>query len=409
MDTLKRCVSDLALFGGPPAFAEPVHVGRPNIGNAQELSRYLADILERRWLTNNGPVVQCFESRVEGLLGVKHCVAVCNATLGLQVLGRALGLTGEVVMPAFTFVATAHAFNWIGLEPVFCDVSADSHNIDPDEADALVSPRTSALIGLHCWGQPCDAVRLGELGARRGLSVLFDAAHAFGCSLGQRMVGNYGNAEVFSFHATKFVNSFEGGAVTTNDDRLAAEVRLLINFGFSGYDSVVSCGTNAKMSEIHAAMGLVSLDAMAAIVRANRDNHLCYARNLSHFNGVRLLRYPENAANNYQYVVAEIDPVLTSIARDDLLAVLHAEGVLARRYFYPGCHRMAPYASRGGSQRRPLPNTERLVQRVLVLPSGTAMTTESITQVTELLDFCIRHGEEISSLVRQQLRSCPIP
>lgn len=399
---MKRSVNDLAVFDGAPTFSEPIHVGRPNIGNRARLFEHLADILERRWLTNNGPLVQRFENRVAQLLGVQHCVAVCNATLGLQVLGRALGLTGEVVMPAFTFVATAHAFSWIGLQPLFCDVSMKSHNLDPTDAETLVSPRTSAIVGVHCWGQPCEPIRLGEIATRRGLALLFDAAHAFGCKVGQRMIGSFGNAEVFSFHATKFVNSFEGGVVTTNDDRLAAELRLLINFGFTGYDSVVSYGTNAKMSEIHAAMGLVSLDSMDAIVEVNRSHYIRYLHNLSHLDAVRIFRYPEEIDSNYQYVVIEIDPQLSPISRDDVLTVFHAEGVLVRRYFYPGCHRMAPYAGSGLAQPRSLPNTEKLVQRVLLLPSGTAMSEESINEVTELLDFCIRHGEEISSRLNRR-------
>jgi len=400
----KRRIDDLALFGGPPAFPETLHVGRPNIGSSTALVSHLRKMLRRRWLTNYGPVVQQFERRIAELVGVDHCVAVCNATLGLQVVGKALALVGEVVVPAFTFVATPHAFRWVGIEPVFCDVDLTSHNLDPADVSACLSSRTAAIVGLHCWGQPCPVPELEELARRRSVPLIFDAAHAFGCQLGRRPVGSFGNAEVFSFHATKFVNSFEGGAITTSDPHLARELRLLINFGFRGYDDVATLGTNAKMSEIHAAMGLVSLDYMERIVLHNRRNYAAYRRSLAHLPGIQVRELFSSGHGNYQYVVVELDPLHCPLSRDSLLAILHAEGVLARRYFSPGCHRMEPYVSRVTPPPRPLPNTDLLVQRVLQLPTGTAVSLIDIARIAELIAFALDHGEEIRARLGAEQR-----
>src|SRR4029453_9680210 len=224
-------IKDLAIFGGTPAFRSELHVGRPNIGDRQTLLKRINDLLDRRWLTNDGPFLQEFEQRICHLTGVKHCVAVCNATVGLEILGKAVGLSWEVILPSFTFVALAHALHWLGINPVFCDIDLGTHNLDPSRVEERITDRTTGIIGVHLWGRPCEIEKWGEIARRHRLKLLFDAAHAFGCSYGGQMTGNFGNAEVFSFHATKFVNTFEGGAVVTNNDELAAQLRLMRNFG----------------------------------------------------------------------------------------------------------------------------------------------------------------------------------
>ncbi|MCC7086838.1 MAG: DegT/DnrJ/EryC1/StrS family aminotransferase, partial [Pirellulales bacterium] len=245
-----------------PAFDEPLHVGRPNLGRVAELQRRIEKIFERRWLSNDGVAVQEFEQRVEKLAGVKHCLAVCNATVGLEIAVRAAGLLGEVIVPANTFVATAHALEWQRITPKFCDIDPVTHNLDPAAVQRSITPRTSGIIGVHLWGRPCATAELEAIAARHGLTLLYDSAHAFGCSSGGRMIGGFGLAEVFSFHATKFVNCGEGGAIVTNDDDFAQRVRQMRSFGLAGCDHVVCEGTNGKMSEFAAAVGLSSLDCM---------------------------------------------------------------------------------------------------------------------------------------------------
>src|ERR1700674_3994866 len=342
---MKSRIEDLAIFGGEPAFQERLHVGRPNIGDRQRFMERVNRMLDERWLTNNGPYVQEFEQRIAEMLGVKHCIVMCNATVAMEIAVRALDLKGEVIVPSMTFIATAHALQWQQIPPVFCDIDAATHNLDPRRIEAMITPRTSAILGVHLWGRPCDIGALTEIASRHNLRLLFDAAHAFGCSYNGRMIGNFGDAEVFSFHATKFVNSLEGGAVTTNDDALAAKIRLMKNFGFAGYDNVVYIGTNGKMSEIAAAMGLTSLESLDEFVATNRRNYQRYRALLEGTSGVKLLTYDPGQKNNYQYVVVEFDEELVGIRRDQVLQILWSENVIARRYFYPGCHRMEPYRS----------------------------------------------------------------
>ena len=269
IEMIKAGIEELAIFGGKPAFESALHVGRPNIGNRQHFEARMADILDRKWLTNGGKYVKELEDRIAEFVGVKHCIAMCNATVALEIVIRALGLTGEVIVPSFTFVATAHALQWQQIVPVFCDIDPATHNIDPRRVEELITPQTTGIIGVHLWGRACDTEALSEIARRHHLHLLYDAAHAFACSYEGRMVGNFGDAEVFSFHATKFFNTFEGGAVTTNDDELAAKIRLMKNFGFSGYDEVTYIGTNGKMSECSAAMGLTNLESMDDFVAVN--------------------------------------------------------------------------------------------------------------------------------------------
>ena len=398
----KRSLDALALFGGAPQFAEPLHVGRPNIGDRQALLRRIEDMLDRRWFTNNGPLVQELEQRLVELTGARHAVAMCNATIGLDILSRAIGLSGEVILPSFTFVATPHALQWQGIRPVFCDVDPRTHDIDPARIEELITPRTTAILGVHVWGTPCDVDALSEIARRRGLHLLFDAAHALGCSRAGTMVGRFGEAEVFSFHATKFVNSFEGGAVMTDDEVLAKRMRDMRNFGFAGYDRVEWLGINGKMTEVAAAMGLTCLESMDSIVATNRANWQAYEAGLRDVPGLGLYVHDAAERRNWQYVVVEVDAEAAGLDRDLLVQVLHAENVLARRYFYPGCHQMEPYRSRYPHAGRVLPETERLTERVLSLPSGTAVTPGTVEQVCQLMRFVVQHGAEIRARSRQR-------
>ena len=392
----------LAIHGGVPLFAEKIHVGRPNVGDRAYFLGRLDSILQSKWLTNNGACVQELESRIAGLLNVRHCVLVCNATIGLEIAIRALDLDGEVIVPSLTFVATAHALQWQRITPVFCDVQANSHLIDPEQIEALITPRTTGILGVHLWGRVCDVERLGEVAQRHRLQLLFDAAHAFGCSRGGRMVGGFGRAEVFSFHATKFFNTFEGGAITTNDDELAKRLRLMINFGFAGYDNVVHIGTNGKMNEVCAAMGLTSLRSLNEVMEANRRNHAAYADSLRDIPGVRLLAYPAAEHNNFQYVVVEYEPAAGAVTRDELIDILWAENVIARRYFYPGCHRMEPYRTLFPDVGRRLPVTEAVAARLLILPTGPDLDRNAVASIAGVIRTAVLAGPELAASLRSR-------
>jgi dTDP-4-amino-4,6-dideoxygalactose transaminase len=375
---------DLAINGAAPAFDQTLHVGRPNIGSRDEFLRYVGHIFDRRWLTNNGPLVQEFEKRVSDYHEVKHCVAMCNGTVALEIAIRATGLQGEVIVPSYTFIATAHALHWQGIKPVFADIGPVSHNLDPDDVRRKITPRTTGILGVHLWGRCAPVTALQDLADEHGLRLLFDAAHAFGCSSSGTMIGSFGDCEVLSFHATKFFNTFEGGAVLTNDDELAEAMRLMRNFGFAGLDNVIHPGTNGKMTEICAAMGIVNLESMDTIIDANRRNYLTYREALSGLRGVRLLEFAKSDRQNYQYIVVEVGEECAS-DRDSIVNALHAENIRARRYFWPGCHNMAPYCDLFPEAGKGLSNTKLVADRVIVLPTGPTMDEEMVRTVVSVI------------------------
>jgi dTDP-4-amino-4,6-dideoxygalactose transaminase len=393
---MRTTSNPLALLGGTPAFSEKLHVGRPNIGNRERLIERINGILDTRWLSNGGPLVQELEKRLADITGAKYCIATCNATIALEITIRALGLTGEVIVPSFTFVATAHALQWQQLTPVFCDIDPATHNIDPLKVEKLITSRTTGILAVHVWGRPCEINELHAIARRHNLKLLFDAAHGLGGSYHDRKIGSFGEAEILSFHATKIVNAGEGGAIVTNNAALAARIRLMKNFGFSDYDKVIHIGTNGKMSEISAAMGLTNLESLPKFIRLNRLNFAAYEENLRGIQGVSLLGYNEANSPNYHYVVVEIDSERAGLSRDQLLAVLHAENVLARRYFYPGVHRMEPYRSHFPEAGLRLPQTEAVASRVLVLPTGTAISPADIEKICSILRTALDHCGAIS-------------
>jgi dTDP-4-amino-4,6-dideoxygalactose transaminase len=341
----------------------------------------MAEILDRRWFSNDGPVVREFEQAVSDFLGVRHCIAICNGTVALEIATKALALEGEVIVPSFTFVATAHALEWLGITPIFCDVDPATHNIDPADVERLVTARTTGILGTHLWGRPCAVEALREVADRHALALYFDAAHAFGCGHAGRYIGGFGRCEIFSFHATKFLHSFEGGAIATDDDELARKARLMRNFGFEGYDSVVSAGTNGKMSEPCAAMGLTNLECIDALVESNRRSYRAYCQGFDGVGGVRVMPYDETEDCNFQYVVLELDTESLGMGRDELVDRLQARGILARKYFWPGVHRMEPYRSRAPETALSLPHTEWLADRVIVLPAGASVAEEEIAEI----------------------------
>jgi dTDP-4-amino-4,6-dideoxygalactose transaminase len=389
----KESVGELAVFTGHPAFSAPLHVGTPQRVDAEGFVARVRDILESRWFTNDGPYVKEFERRVADEAQVEHCIAVCNGTIALELAASAAELTGEVIVPSFTFVATAHALLWRGLTPVFCDVDPTTHNLDLRHVEGLINERTSAIIGVHVWGRPAYSDRLERLAERHGLRLFFDAAHAYGCSHAGQPVGRRGDAEILSFHATKVVNTFEGGAVLTNDDDLAARIRSLRNFGFVDYDDVTALGINGKLSEISAAMGLTSLDHFDETVAVNQRNYVHYRSELASITGVSVLAYDETERNNYQYVVLELDPADCLLSRDDLVRVLHAENVIARRYFYPGVHRMEPYRSLYAGLV--LPATEAVADRVVVLPTGQTVDEAAVRTISKLIRLAVGNSDKL--------------
>jgi dTDP-4-amino-4,6-dideoxygalactose transaminase len=372
-----------AILGGKPAFENQIFVGTPNLLNRERFLHLANEALDSRLLTNFGPLSLKFQKEICRLTGAKYSLAVCNATIGLELALLALNLKGEVILPSFTFVATAHSLRRAGLTPVFCDINPATHSLDPAQLEKLINSRTAAILPVHMWGQVCpDVEEIERLARKHGLAVLYDAAHAFGSEPPERPISSFGDAQVFSFHATKFINSFEGGAITTNSEALYTKLRLFANFGFSGLDQVTSWGTNAKMNEICAAMGIAEVEEMDSILGTNRSNYLAYRQAIK-VDGVRVLDLRHGS--NCQYIVLNVDEQRLGLTRDQLLQTLWAENILARRYFFPGCHRMEPYASDRTLRHGSLVQTDKVCGEVLILPTGQTMIGDRIERVARVI------------------------
>ena len=379
----------LAVFGGEPTFDAPLHVGRPNLAQTPDILDMFAGILESKWLTNDGGWVHRLETDIKRYLGVKHCVVVANGTLGLEIAARALmPECGRIIVPSFTFVATPNALAWQGYKPVFADIDPITHVLDPADLESRITDDVVGILGVHTWGTPCEIEALTAIAVRHNLPLFFDAAHAFGCTYRNRSIGNFGWCEVFSFHATKFFNTAEGGAITTNDDQLARKLRELRNFGFvgDGSQTTTGVGINAKMSEFHAALGVMNLTNIRSFIDRNFINYVGYEHNLKH----SYLRVHQQRGGNYQYVVVEL--LGGKLSADILVEILRAENVLARRYFSPPCHKMEPYVREGYF----LPNTTTVSDRVFVLPTGMSVRQQEVDEICRLIVHCVNHESWIT-------------
>lgn len=402
---MERGITDLALFGGTPVFKEDRRVGRPNPGLRDRFLERMNTVLDNEWLTNMGPLMNEFEQRVAEAAGVRHAISVCNATVGLQLLAGETH-TGEaeagdeVIVPALTFIATGHAVRWRGLRPVFCDVDPVTGLIDPDQVEALITPRTRAIIGVHLWGQPCDVDRLEKIAASNRLRLYFDAAPAFGCTYGDEPIGRFGDAAVFSFHATKIVNSFEGGAVVTDDDALAERVRASRNFGTGPDGTIETSGTNGKLNEAAAAMGLTSLEALDENIACNRANFLTYVEALADVPGVTVQEFDSRHRNNHHYMMVTVSEEEAGLHRDALLDVLRAENILAQPYFAQALHQMTPYR---GSTPVSLPGAEGLCERLLALPTGAAVSAEDVRTISDVIRTAVANGPGITARRKSEL------
>jgi dTDP-4-amino-4,6-dideoxygalactose transaminase len=307
-----------------------ITVTKPYLPNQKKYQAYINQIYENGFLTNKGPLVQQLEERLASYLGVKHVICVANGSNALQVSYKALDLKGEVITTPFSFVATSSTLAWEGLKPIFADIDLKSFNLDPDNIEPLINQETSAIVPVHVFGNPCNVERIKEIADKHNLKVIYDAAHAFGVNYKGESILNYGDISTLSFHATKLFHTIEGGAVVTNCDDIAQKVRLLINFGITSPVTVESIGTNAKMNEMEAAMGLCNLDEIERI-RSNRlQIWKKYQKSL--FDHVEFQEWNKYSENNCAYM-----PVLLK-SEEELLDIekkLKEKNICARRYFHP--------------------------------------------------------------------------
>lgn len=395
---MKQSVSQLAICGGEPSFPTSIPVGQLNLPSREDFVTIFSKIFERRYYTNHGPLAQELEEKLQHLFLVRNALVVTNATIGLSLACKALRYKkgDRVIVPAFTFAATVQALTWAGLEPVFCEVDPHTHHITPKTVKPLLSlPNIKGILGVHLWGNGCDIDGLQDLVTDHGLSIFYDAAHAVGCTHYGRPFGGFGSCEVFSFHATKVFSSAEGGCITTNDDELAEYIRNLRSSYGRRANVPIEISGNGRFSEAQAALGLLSLEKLTEFCCNNKKRMHAYSEELHDTPGIHLVPPVPGEKHNYQYVVFEIDEDIFGLSRDQLVHVLAAENILARRYFTPGMHRSPPYATDFPQYLNALPVTDALCKKVMQLPSGEAISLEVIQKICELIRFIQQHAQKI--------------
>jgi dTDP-4-amino-4,6-dideoxygalactose transaminase len=368
-----------AIDGGQPVFPDGLPLARPAIADPSKVTDAAAEILASGVLTN-GPYVRQLEERAAEYLGVRHCVAVCSCTAGLMLVLRASGLSGDVVLPSFTFSASAHAVVWNGLRPLFADIRPADLLLDPAAVARSAGVRTSAILATHTYGTPCDTETLGRIARRNGIRLFFDAAHAFGSRRGDRMVGGFGDAEVFSLSPTKVLIAGEGGIIATDDDELAERCRIGRDYGNPGDYDTRFVGLNARMSELHAATALASFDDLEE--RIGRRNQLAerYRKVLAGLPGIDFPAVAEGDRSTYKDLTILIDAERFGMDATKVAAALAAEGIQTRRYYAPPVHRQRAYRWVGPANGA-LPETDRAAARVLTLPLWTGMADEQVDGV----------------------------
>jgi len=389
----KHAVTDLALFGGPPLFDEvrsTSNLVRPDIDKFLAYSRIFFD--QHRY-TNDGPLVKMLEQRLAAFHGTQYCISFCSGFWALALTMKCLALPGktEIVMPSLTYRRMSDLAAWVGLTPHYCD--SDPTTLAPTAAQvaACINERTALLLGVHPIVNTCDVAGLEALAAETGLPLLFDSVESVFESYRGKKIGGFGRAECFSMHASKLVNAFEAGYVTTNDAELAAKLARMRGFGFYGQDNVEELGMNAKLNEIHAAMALAGLDDLADQVERNRARYRAYQAVLPAVPGVRLLAFDEQEQTSFKTIIIELCDDWP-LSRAETLALLHAEKILARPYYSPPLHKKkTSYATIAG----PLPLTEALAERFMLLPCGHFVSEADIAQVAELLRFMAANAAEI--------------
>lgn len=377
--------TDFALFGAPPAFAQPLPIGQLYFPSWERYEEAFRGIFGRQYYTEYGPLNRQLEQKLQQFLGVKHSICVTNETVGMMILAEALGLTGKVILPGCASIAAVQSLAWAGLEPVFCDVEPDTYQLDLEQVAALIDKDVSAIMGVHLWGGACQPKALTELAEARGVQLYFDAAHAFGCAVASVRVGNFGRAEVFSFHATNILSATEGGCICTNDDELAARLRTMRSSAGAGKPVEVSMTVNGRMSEAQCAIALMSLEDFPENQKNNETLFQLYEEQLAGIPGLYLIKPSGVSFSNYQDVVCSVNEREFGLPRDLLIDILKAENVIAQRYFYPGLHRSIPYAQELPQHLDRLHNADSLSASSIQFPIGALVFASYVEHICDIL------------------------
>lgn len=362
-----------------------ITVTSPLMPSLEELNVYLKDIWERKWITNNGHYHKELEKALCEYLDVPFISLFTNGTLPLITALQALRITGEVITTPFSFVATTHSLWWNGIKPVFVDIDPITCNLDPNKIEAAITPRTTAIMPVHVYGQPCDIVRIQEIADKYGLKVIYDAAHAFGVKVNGKSVLNAGDMSTLSFHATKVYNTIEGGALIMHDEKTKKRIDYLKNFGFAGETEVVAPGINSKMDEVRAAYGLLNLKQVDKAIEWRKHVAELYRNSLKDVKGITFFEDISGVKHNYAYFPIFVDEEQYGMTRDELYFKLKEHNILGRRYFYPLISDFSTYRGLESANKENLPIATKIAEQVICLPMYYGLDDIDVERIVKLI------------------------
>jgi len=362
-----------------------ITVTTPLLPDLDDFNSLLKEIWSSKWITNNGQFHQKLEEALCNYLKVPFISLFTNGTLPLLTALQALRISGEVITTPYSFVATTHSIWWNGIKPVFVDIDPSNCGIDPDKIEAAITPRTTAIMPVHCYGKPCDNKRIQAIADKYGLKVIYDAAHAFGVEVDGESVLNWGDMSTLSFHATKVYTTIEGGAIVMHDEATKKRIDYLKNFGFASETEVVAPGINGKLDEVRAVYGLLNLKQVDKAINARHQVAIQYREAFQNVKGIRFFNDMIGVKHNYSYFPIFINAEEYGMTRDELYFKLQNHNILGRRYFYPLISTFSTYSGLPSASPDNLPNATRIANEVICLPMHHELSTDDINRIIELI------------------------
>ena len=362
-------------------FKKPFYITEPLLPDLEETFKMIEEIWDSNQLSNNGKMVQQLERGLADFLGTNHLSVFVNGTIALQIACKALRLSGEVITTPFTFAATTNCLAWNKLKPVFCDIEEETFNINASLIESLITDETSAILPVHVFGTPCNVEAIQHLADKYELKVLYDAAHAFGVKINDKPISAFGDISMFSFHATKIYHTIEGGALTFNNSHLKERVDILRNFGLRDDNTIVEPGTNGKLNEVQAAIGLLVLKLVEAEIEKRKSITTLYRQLLDDIPGIKVGRDVKDVTHNYPYFVIRIEPEEYGLSRDELYLELLKYNIISRKYFYPLCSNFQCFNNLPSSSKSRLPVANKVAESVLSLPLHGRMSATDVEKI----------------------------
>ncbi len=364
-------------------FGEPILITQPTLPDFSKYCSTISEIWENHWLTNAGPLNKRFEDKVKKYLDVDNIASFVNGHLALEIAIKALGLTGEIITTPFTFISTTASIINCGLKPVFCDINPNDYTIDCEKIESLITDKTSAILAVHVYGNPCDVEKIDKIAKKYNLKVIYDAAHAFGVKINNIAIGNFGDVSMFSLHATKVFNSIEGGLLSFKDKNIKKKLESIRNFGITSQESIDYIGTNAKMNEFQAAMGLCNLENIDENISKRKKIVNTYIEGLKSVKGLYTINMNNaNIKRNYSYFPILINSKEFGMSRDLLFDKLKEYNVMTRKYFYPLCNKISAFKSESET-----PIAKSISDNILVLPLYADLSINDVLQIIDIIKY----------------------